>query len=445
MRLRLLALAFFAFAAPAARSAPADPPAAPTAQHRVVLVSIDGMSPSAYLDPDGQGLKVPNLRRLKAEGSYARAVVGVLPTNTYPSHTTIVTGVPPRVHGILGNQIFDPYGTSNEAWYWYADEIKVPTLWTRAKDAGLVVGSVAWPVTVGAKIDALVPEYWRSGSTNPHDLHLLRALSTPGLVEAVEAKLGRDLTWPPSDADRTEIALHILRTYKPHLLLLHLGEHDHFQHANGVGSPEAKAALERDDAELGRLRAAIAELGFEKETIFVVVSDHGFLPTKISLHPNVLLREAGLITTDEAGKVKSWRAMFWTQGGTALLRLADPRDTEALDKARATLATKVAEQNSGLEAILEPTEIEAQGADPAITPLVLDAKSGYRFDRDAVGGWSGPAKDVAGHGYSPTRSVLAASFLLAGRGVERLGDEAPMSMTAIFAKVLASVEVQPGS
>ena len=99
-------------------------------QRRAVVVSIDGLSPSAYLDPDARGLAVPNLRRLAAEGAFARAVVGVLPTNTYPSHTTLVTGVPPRVHGILANRIFDPLETSNEAWFWYADEIRVPTLWS---------------------------------------------------------------------------------------------------------------------------------------------------------------------------------------------------------------------------------------------------------------------------------------------------------------------------
>lgn len=170
---------------------------------RIVLLSIDGLSPASYRDPDSFGLSIPNLRDLVRTGASASGVPGVLPTVTYPSHTTIVTGVPPRVHGILGNRIFDPEGRSNGAWHWYADEIRVPTLATAAYGKGLLVGSVFWPVTLGLEVDALVPEFWRSGSSHPADLELLRALSSQGLVDEVEAALGHPLAYPLTDAERT--------------------------------------------------------------------------------------------------------------------------------------------------------------------------------------------------------------------------------------------------
>lgn len=194
MRMRIFVLAGFVLvalvpgrpAAPAELGSTAGPAAtAPAPVRHVVVVSIDGMSPAAYLDPEGSGLEVPHLRRLVREGAAARGLIGVLPSVTYPSHTTMVTGVPPREHGILSNRIFDPTGTSNGAWHWYAEEIRVPTLWSAAKAAGLSVGAVSWPM---------------------------------------------------SDEDRTELALHILRTERPNLLLLHLAEHDHFEHENGPGS-----------------------------------------------------------------------------------------------------------------------------------------------------------------------------------------------------------------
>ena len=98
------------------------------AGRHLVLVSIDGLMPSAYTRPDELGLTVPNLRRMAAAGAFARGVVGVLPSVTYPSHTTLITGVSPRVHGITSNKVVDPKGASNSAWRWYAREVRLPSL-----------------------------------------------------------------------------------------------------------------------------------------------------------------------------------------------------------------------------------------------------------------------------------------------------------------------------
>ena len=77
-------------------------PAAPV--RHAIVVSVDGMRPDVYQRPEALGLRVPTLRRLAAEGVRAR-VQGVLPSVTYPSHTTLATGVPPRLHGIDGNRV----------------------------------------------------------------------------------------------------------------------------------------------------------------------------------------------------------------------------------------------------------------------------------------------------------------------------------------------------
>jgi predicted AlkP superfamily pyrophosphatase or phosphodiesterase len=82
-------------------------------------------------------------------------VIGVWPTVTYPSHTTLVTGVSPAEHGILSNIEFDPEQHFKESWFWYADQIRVPTLWRVTHAAHLATASVGWPVTVGAT------DYWQ--------------------------------------------------------------------------------------------------------------------------------------------------------------------------------------------------------------------------------------------------------------------------------------------
>src|SRR5688572_5872813 len=90
-------------------------PAQPAEPRHVIMISIDGLKPETYTKPGPS--KVPTLRRLAKEGMFAEGVIGVTPTVTYPSHTTMITGVAPAVHGIPGNTILDPAGTSNSEWY----------------------------------------------------------------------------------------------------------------------------------------------------------------------------------------------------------------------------------------------------------------------------------------------------------------------------------------
>jgi predicted AlkP superfamily pyrophosphatase or phosphodiesterase len=128
-----------------------------------VMISIDGLRPDYVTQADRHGLKIPTLRRFLALGSYAEGVVGVVPTVTFPSHTTLVTGVWPTEHGIYSNRKFDPSNTIFDEWYWYASEIKTPTLWEAVSKTGKVTASVAWPVTVDAKwVKYAIPEFWRA-------------------------------------------------------------------------------------------------------------------------------------------------------------------------------------------------------------------------------------------------------------------------------------------
>src|SRR3954471_7173932 len=157
-------------------------------RHALVVVSIDGMHPGYISDADQYHLKIPVLRRLYRTGAHAPGVRGVLPTVTFPSHTTLVTGVWPARHGIFNNTIFDPEGKDLGDWYWYSEDIRVPTLWKAAADAGYTVGSVSWPVSVGAPgITYNIPEYWRTFTAQ--EMKLLRALSTPGLMDELEKDL----------------------------------------------------------------------------------------------------------------------------------------------------------------------------------------------------------------------------------------------------------------
>ncbi|HSC25657.1 MAG TPA: alkaline phosphatase family protein [Vicinamibacterales bacterium] len=64
------------------------------AEH-VVLISIDGLRSDYYLPAAMRQARTPALDALRARGSWAEGVVGLYPSLTFPSHTSIVTGLRP--------------------------------------------------------------------------------------------------------------------------------------------------------------------------------------------------------------------------------------------------------------------------------------------------------------------------------------------------------------
>src|SRR5579883_2993360 len=154
----------------------------------LVVISIDGLRPDYITHADEHGAKVPELRSFLKQGSYADGVVGVLPTVTYPSHTTLITGVWPAKHGIYANTLFAPLDKAKMAWYWFAEDLKVPTLYNAAMAAGRTTAAIQWPVTVGAKVTWNIPEVWRAADEN--DIKWVRATATPGLLDEAEKEIG---------------------------------------------------------------------------------------------------------------------------------------------------------------------------------------------------------------------------------------------------------------
>lgn len=433
-------------ASPPPTSSPptSSPPTSSSEGRHVVLISIDGLKPDYYLRADDLGLAIPNLRRLMAEGAFAHGVVGVLPTVTYPSHTTLITGVPPREHGIVSNRVLDPEGRSGDAWYWYASEVRVPTLVSVARARHRVTAAVSWPVSLGMDVDFNLPEFWRGDSKHAVDLRLLDLLSTPSLRSAVETTRGRTFSYPLSDEDRTDTALYLLRTQRPDLLLLHLFELDFAEHDHGPLTPQALQAVEQSDVMLGRVLAALVELGLAERSLVTIVSDHGFLPVEHKIQPNTVLRQAGLLSAEEKGKVRDWRAYFQSNGGSASLYLRDPTDSRLAEQVRGLFAPYLADPGKGLYAILGPEEIAARGG-AAEFALALDAREGFMFGNDAVGPWSVPAEDKGAHGFDPYRSELYASLILAGPGLARKGDLGVVQMTAIAPTLAAYLGLEISS
>lgn len=226
---------------------------------------------------------MPNLRGLYVAGAHAEGVNGVLPTLTYPSHTTLLTGAAPARHGVVNNTTFDPAAINQDGWYWYASDIAVPTLWDAANAAGLTTGNVHWPVSVGARARWNLPQIWRTGHAD--DAKLVAALATPGLLPELEHDEGKYAPGIAEDIDADEnrgrFATALIARHRPDLLTVYLTALDHTQHVDGPGTAPAHAVLERIDAIVGRL--VVAERQAHPDAVVAVVSDRGFAGVDRSL------------------------------------------------------------------------------------------------------------------------------------------------------------------
>ncbi|HEY3837866.1 MAG TPA: ectonucleotide pyrophosphatase/phosphodiesterase [Bryobacteraceae bacterium] len=401
------------------------------AQNALLLVSVDGMRPDYVLKADEHGLKIPHLRRMLADGAHASGVRGVLPTVTYPSHTTIVTGVWPIKHGIYSNVVPDPLGKNLDGWYWYAEDIRVPTLWEAASNAGTKTGSVSWPVTVGAKgINYLIPEYWRAQKT-PDDLKLMRVISTPGLINEIQKQAGEyimDLDAAVTgDRQRTKYALAILREKKVQFMMVHLAALDHIEHASGPFSPEANAALEQLDQLVSDLIDAARSV--HPNLTVCVLSDHGFTRTDHNLN---LLRpfvDAGLVTLNAEHKVTDWKAIPKPDGGSAAVLMKDPHDEATRAKVRDLLHRLAADPQNGIHQVLDAREIAAMGGSPQAA-FWVDMKSNFAVIASQAA-LVEPKKVGGTHGYFPTNPELQASFFLMGPGIKHGLDLGVIDMRSI--------------
>ncbi|PAV66233.1 hypothetical protein WR25_23718 [Diploscapter pachys] len=376
-------------------------------------------------------MTLPVLSGLRAEGASAQGVVGVLPTLTYPSHTTLVTGVSPGRHGVVNNLTFDPEQKNQGGWYWYTSDVKVPTLWQAAHAAGLSTANVHWPVTVGATgIDENLPQIWRAGTED--DRKLLTALATPGLVARLERRVGA--RYPQGidetvegDAQRVAFAEALLAD-KPQFTTVYLAGIDHTEHHDGPDSAAAKAAIEATDALVGRLvRAARAAM---PDVTVVVVSDHGFLPVSTDINLFKPFIDAGLITLDAKGQVTGWQAMPWIAGGTAAIRLARPDDAALIAKVRGVLAAMASDPAYKIASVLDRSAIAKAGGDGEASFLVA-MQPGTETGRDPAAPIAKPSVYKGMHGYVPWDPAMRSTLIVAGPGIAKGKDLGVVDMRAI--------------
>ena len=419
----------------------------PASDRVLVLISLDGLAGFYIDDPKAE---MPTIRKLVADGAGSSAMKSSVPTVTWTNHTTLVTGVHPARHGVVGNNFYDrvkreQVALIGDAVYDKDQIVRVPTVYDAAKRAGLRTAAVRWPATRGARtLDWSIPD----GAS----LKLLKRTATPSVIEDAKAaglwaeveaaeKSEKGDAFLPSDAMCTKVFNLILTKHRPNLALLHLIDIDGTQHRHGPRSPEAYAALKAADGQVREV-LDVLEKAFPGNATLLVVSDHGFSPIRRIILPNVVLRKAKLLNDagSDGGSTPLVRVV--PQGGCAMLYILDAaKRDETVKHIRGAFASL-----EGVAKVVGPDETSVYGVarpadDPRAPDVLLFAELGYAFGDTAAGELPFEVKPErkGSHGHDPNLSELHASFIAWGAGIKpgvKLGEIENTAVTPTMAKLL---------
>jgi predicted AlkP superfamily pyrophosphatase or phosphodiesterase len=410
---RVVTAAAVGFCALAAASVGAQKDGARKDRH-VVMISIDGLAAYNIDDPR---LPLPNIRGLIAEGARADAMTVITPSVTWPNHTTLVTGVTPAKHGVLANgklevgttapMTINPRRTKTEL-------CRATTVYDVAHQAGLKTAEIDWPVTAGADtLDFRFPDH--PAALEYATKSLVKDLIGFGLLSGPDEAAFRNQGAVARDRVWTRAAVHVLKTAKPNLLLLHLLNTDGQQHAHGPSTTEALTAISLADRYVGDVLQGIKDAGLKKSTSVFVLADHGFVAVTKQIRPHVRLRARGL------NQGTNYDAYCISEGGLAYIYVPKARtQPELVARVRQAL-----EGMEGVDQIIGADQYASLGLalptrDPQMPDLMLSAKDGYGFSAEATGDevFLQP-RQTGSHGYPATNPKVDAAFVASGAGIRK--------------------------
>ncbi len=241
--------------------------------HPTVVVCVDGCEPDYIAQAVATG-HMPWMKRTLAEGAGLLAD-SVVPSFTNPNNLSIVTGVPPSVHGICGNYLFDQ-ASGTEVMMNDVKWLRAPTLLARLAEAGKIVAVV----TAKDKLRALLGHRMKgicfsaekadqaSRAENGID-HVLKLVGMP-LPSVYSAELSEFVF---------AAGVQLMKRFRPDVM--YLSTTDYVQHKHAPGTAEANAFYAMMDRHLARLDS----MG----CVIALTADHG-MNAKVALDgsPNVI-------------------------------------------------------------------------------------------------------------------------------------------------------------
>lgn len=315
----------------------------------VLMISMDGFR---HDYPDR--VPTPHIDALATDGASAERLIPPYPSQTFPSHASLATGVVAERHGIMNNKFRD----RTRGLFVYADQASWydrPPLWIHATQQGLRA-------------------------------HVFHWIGSRGPYKGVSPAEARNYDKTTTDDEKVDTILGWLKSETPpRLIMSYFRGCDHAGHEHGPDSPEVTDCIIATDARLGRLRAGLAALPHAVTTF--IVSDHGMINTVGEIDPY-----APFFSSPYAIDVV-------TSGPVAHLFMA-PEARPLAEKLARQIEHVTVYRRDTVPATLGYTHPHRTG------DLVLVADYGWHFNPQKPGKPMLPGH----HGHDPTRPEMGAIF-----------------------------------
>jgi predicted AlkP superfamily pyrophosphatase or phosphodiesterase len=375
-----------------------------------ILISLDGFR-ADYLN---RGL-TPILNSFIAEGVSPQYMLPSFPSVTFPNHFTLVTGLYPESHGVVGNTFWDP---KMKAEFYYTDPDRsmqpewwqAEPLWVTAEHQGVRTAIHMWPGSE-AHIPDIEPTYvdkWNRSETLPRKVERVLGLLDLAGDHDVESSAVKDR--------------------RPQFIAYYVPNVDSDGHKYGPNSTEIRKTISDVDTMLGHLFAGLRQRNLTDIVNVVIVSDHGMATTSTDR----LIQLEDLVDLDLVDHVDGWPL----QG----LRPKDPNDVGKLHEQLMTTSAS----NPNIEVYLRDKDMPERwhfSNNDRIAPLWIIPKAGWAIatkeDFDVEKGKKeGKVYLPRGlHGYDHEHPLMRAIFVARGPSFPHK----PNSRVPIFRKLSTSI------
>lgn len=340
---------------------------------RVLLLDIVGLTERALS-------RMPRLRALGAAGVQTRLGT-VLPAVTCSVQSTMLTGLAPAQHGIVGNGWYHRDIGEVNLWRQHNALVGGEKVWETARRAepGFTAANIGWWYAMGASTDVTVtprPIYHADGRKSP-DCYT----RPPALHDRLTEELGAFPLfqyWGPTATIASsrwivEATRIVLREQANDLVMAYLPHLDYDLQRFGPDSPQADRAAAELDAALAPLLDEAQALGAS----VVAVAEYGIAPAHHPVDVNRVLRRDGLLEVHEQQGRElldpmTSRAFAVADHQVAHVYIADPADVPRV--------RELLEQTPGVDEVLDREQQARYGIDhPRSGELVAVAEPGAWF------------------------------------------------------------------
>ena len=247
-----------------------------------ILISLDGFR-ADFLK---RGI-TPRLNKFVEEGVSPQYMLPSFPSVTFPNHYTLVTGLYPESHGVVGNTFWDDelqeefyytHGVAKEAKWWGGEP-----LWVTAENQGIRTAIHMWPGSEANLMD-VAPSFL--DKYNGKEL-------LPNKVKIILGLLDR----PGLENELAEVV-----DMRPQLIAAYVPNVDTDGHLYGPNSTEIRTTINDVDTMLDQLFQGLDARNLTDIVNVVVVSDHGMATTDT----NRLIQLEDIIDTSLIEHTDGW-------------------------------------------------------------------------------------------------------------------------------------------